>query len=110
MELVAPALFFAEVTSVLRESVYFGRLQAEDGEDAFAAFLRLGIRSVDPVGLQARAWGLAKQHNRPRAYDAQYLAVATTLGCELWTGDRRLANAVRSPWLTWVGDYAGNSA
>ena len=27
------------------------------------------------------------------AYDATYVALAETLGCELWTGDRRLANA-----------------
>ena len=104
-ELVTPALFFAEVTSVLRESVYFGRILPDEGESAFNVFLKLGIRSVDPADLQSRAWELAKKYNRPRAYDAQYLAVATSLGCELWTGDRRLVNAIREPWLKWVGAY-----
>ena len=104
VEIVAPPMFFAEVASVLRESVYFGRILAEEGEDAFSAFMSLGVRAMDAPDLQPRAWTMAKQHNRPRAYDAQYLAVAATLGCELWTGDRRLVNAVDVPWLKWVGD------
>ena len=105
IEVVAPPLFFPEVTSVLRESVYFSRILAEEGEDAFSAFMSLGVRAVDTADLQPRAWDLAKQHHRPRAYDAQYLAVATALGCELWTGDRRLVNALGVSWLKWVGDY-----
>lgn len=104
-ELVTAPLFFAEVTSVLRESVYFGRIEAQEGEEAFAAFMKLGVRSVSPADLQPRAWALAKEHRRPRAYDAQYLALAAALGCELWTGDRRLVHALRVPWLRWVGDY-----
>lgn len=102
-DLVAPPLFFAEVTSVLRESVHFGRLDAGEGEMAFSAFMKLEVRSVSPPDLQPRAWALAKEHRRPRAYDAQYLALATSLGCELWTGDRRLVNAIEAPWLKWVG-------
>lgn len=110
VELVAPPLFFAEVTSVLRESVYFRHIEAAEGEAAFAAFTRLGVKGVSPADLQPRAWALAKAHNRPRAYDAQYLAVAASLGCELWTGDRRLVNAVRAPWIRWAGDYDPDSA
>ena len=105
IELVTPALFFAEVTSVLRESVYFGRILPDEGESAFNVFLNLGIRSIDATELQPRAWELAQKYNRPRAYDSQYLAVASSLGCELWTGDRRLVNAVPVPWLKWVGEY-----
>lgn len=108
--IVAPPLFFAEVTSVLRESVYFGRILPGEGEDAFNIFMRLGVRSSEPVNLQSQAWDLARQYNRPRAYDAQYLAVAKQLGCELWTADRRLVNAVPVSWLRWVGDYTEKAA
>ena len=101
--MVSAPLFFAEVTSVIRESVYLQRIEPEAGERAFAAFLQLGVESIAPADLQSRAWSLAKQYNRPRAYDTQYLAVATSLGCELWTADRRLVNAVRVPWLKYVG-------
>lgn len=104
-DLVTAPLFFAEVTSVLRESVYFGRILPEEGDAALDVFLRLGVKGMEPADLQPRAWALAKEHNRPRAYDAQYLAVAASLGCELWTGDRRLVNAVPVPWLKWVGEY-----
>lgn len=105
IETVTPPLFFAEVTSVLRESVYFGHILAEEGDDAFSCFMGLAVKGIEPPNLQEQAWELAKRYNRPRAYDAQYLAIASTLGCELWTGDRRLVNAVQVSWLKWVGDY-----
>ncbi len=59
-----------------------------------------------PAELQSRAWSTAKQYNRPRAYDAQYLAVATAAGCELWTGDQRLVRAVNASWVKWLGDHS----
>lgn len=104
-EIVTPPLFFAEVTSVLREQVHFRRLTAEEGEAAFQAFAGLDVVSLDTPDLQNRAWELSKRYNRPKAYDAQYLAVATARGCEMWTADRRLVNAVSEPWLKWVGDH-----
>lgn len=33
---------------------------------------------------------------------AQYLALASMLGIELWTGDQRLYNASRQAGLSWV--------
>ncbi|MDQ6693713.1 MAG: type II toxin-antitoxin system VapC family toxin, partial [Chloroflexota bacterium] len=49
---------------------------------------------------------LAKQFDRPRAYDTAYLAVAQMYGCELWTADEKLYNAVggQLPWVRWLGD------
>ena len=35
IELVSAPLFYAEVTSVLRDRIYFDRLRPEDGEEAF---------------------------------------------------------------------------
>ncbi len=107
-EVVTPPLFFAEVTSVIRASVYFKRILPEFGEQALSAFLKLGIREENPPDLQSVAWQLAKKYNRPRTYDAQYLAVASILGCELWTADHRLVNAISAPWVRWVGEYKAN--
>ncbi len=104
-EMVAPPLLFAEVTSVLRRSVFSEGVPPEDADRAFGAFMRLEIKQVEPPDLQPQAWALAKQYDQRRAYDAQYLAVATTLGCDLWTGDRKLVNAINEPWVKWVGDY-----
>lgn len=103
-QVVTAPLFFAEVTSVLRESVHFGRILPEEGERAFGNFLKLGVKGIDPADLQQVAWEMAKKYGRLRVYDAQYLAVARTLGCELWTADRRLINAAPVPWLKWIGD------
>lgn len=45
--------------------------------------------------LLKQAFALAGHFNRPTAYDAQYLAVAERLGCEMWTNNERLDNSVK---------------
>ncbi len=102
-EIVAPPLLFAEITSALRESVNFGRIEDAEGERALSIFVRLGVRSVYPGDLRRRAWALAKAHSRPQAHDAEYPAIAATLGCDLWTADPRLTEAVQAPWVKRVG-------
>jgi len=73
---------------------------------AFANFLRIGIRYSKRRAIFPLAWQLAKQFDRPGAYDAAYLALAQLRGCELWTADERLYNAVSRelPWVKWVGE------
>ncbi len=102
--ILAPPLFFAEVTSVLRQAVVTGRITADEGEEAFEMFQRTPVVSMEPPELQRTAWDLARRYRRPRAYDTQYLAVAMLAGCDLWTADRRLANAVEEPWVRRLGD------
>ena len=106
--LIAPPLFRAEVTSVIRETVYRRAISPEDGEVAFAASLEWDVSLITPPGLQQRAWSLAVRLNRPKGYDAQYLALASLLDCEVWTMDRRLYNAARAryPWVHWAGELA----
>jgi predicted nucleic acid-binding protein len=99
---LGPPLLFAEVPSVLRAAVFFGRLSPAEGDEAFETFCAMGIAVSRRPDLHRLAWVLAKQHRRPRVYDSFYLAAAQAEGCELWTGDRRLANAVRLPWVRLV--------
>ena len=99
---LGPPLLFAEVPSVLRGAVFFGRLSPSEGDDAFETFCAMGIAVSRRPVLHRLAWELAKQHRRPRVYDSFYLAAAQAEGCELWTGDRRLANAVGLPWVKLV--------
>jgi predicted nucleic acid-binding protein len=63
---------------------------------------------TDVRSIQASALEFATRFNRPKAYDAQYLALADLLGCELWTADRRLVSAVgdKLPWVRWIGEGA----
>ena len=75
------------------------------GDEAFAQFQRLNIRYVSRPGIISRAWALAKEYDRPEAYDTAYLAVAQIEECEFWTADRKLYRAVgdQLKWVRLVG-------
>jgi predicted nucleic acid-binding protein len=105
--LTAP-LFHAEVTSVIREQVYFKKLRPEQGEHIFSIYLQMNVKNIDEPTVYRRAWELAGEFNLPRTYDMQYLAVAELKDCEFWTNDRRLVNSLQSkvPRLKWAGDYS----
>lgn len=117
LTLVAPTLLAFEVASVLRRLVYLKALTPQEGEEAFETFTRIPIRLSQRKGVIPLSWQLAKQFNRPRAYDTSYLAVAQMYGCELWTADEKLYNAVGAggavgsglPWVRWLGDYGNDN-
>jgi predicted nucleic acid-binding protein len=46
------------------------------------------------------------EHNRPTAYDEQYLAVAERYQSDFWTADERMFNAVsgKFPSIYWLGN------
>jgi predicted nucleic acid-binding protein len=94
-ELVAPPLLYVEVASVLRNAVHFGRLSVGEGEAAFERFRSFGIESVNHGELHIQAWSIARDFKMTKAYDAQYLALAEILGCDVWTMDERLVNATQ---------------
>lgn len=105
VEIYAPAHLAFECTSVIRNHVYRKEITSEAGNEAFRSLHAQPIALIDPEVLNQRAWELAKQYQRPTAYDAYYLAAAELLNCELWTADRRLARAVNGsfPLLRLVG-------
>ncbi len=104
--LIAPCHLAFEVTSVIRDHVYRSNISAEAGRMAFEAFLAQEIELRHPGDLEVRAWELAAQYDRPTAYDATYLALAESAGCELWTADGRLLKAVAGtlPWVKSLRD------
>lgn len=113
--IVSPPLFWPEITSAIRLRAYLKKMSDREAETALDRALAwpVTIWPDEPgsagLGLQRQAYRFAGRFNRPRAYDAQYLAVAAEIGCDLWTADRRLHNAVRNhlPWVRWIGDYEG---
>lgn len=111
VEVIAPGLLPFELTSVLRKKVHRGLLSPEEGERAFTTVHQLPVRICAPAGLHRRAWELASRFNQPATYDAHYLALAEMLGCEFWTADRRLYEAVHEelPWVRWLGDFSTNA-
>ena len=107
-QLLAPPLFYPEVTSVIRSYCYRGEIAVARGAEVLAEALSWPVSIFDPGSiLQETALRIATDTNQPKAYHAQYLALASIPGCELWTGDRRLARAVSHelPWVRWVGEY-----
>ena len=100
-QVVAPPLFWYEVTSVLRNRTYRGRFIPEEGRAALDLIFELNISTVVPEGLHQRAWELATRLGLPGAYDAHYLALAEDLGCEFLTADARLHRAIGGR-LDWV--------
>ena len=106
VSLIAPSLLAFEVGSTIRRLVYFREITPEEGEEAFQRFLALKVRLSHQKTALSLAWELAKQFNRPCAYDTAYLALAQLRGCDFWTADEKLYNAVKDklPWVHWVGD------
>jgi len=108
VEMIVPPIFRPEVTSAIRLAVYRRDVTPDHGRRALDHYLRWPVFLVDDSDdLQRRAYDIATAFDRPRAYDAQYLAVAQSGGCEFWTGDERLIDSLRGrlPWAHWIGDY-----
>jgi len=118
VDLVAPALFASEITNVLYKRVRKGELTvAEAGVRLRQVFLAVPALDFSPdpavnLALSMRALELARQHGLPATYDAHYLALAEREGCEYWTADERLWNAVRAPlpWVRWLGELSAPAA
>ena len=101
LDIIAPFLFIYETTSVLRNRVYRGELTQPEADEALRLLSELGINYLHPQAIRQSAWELARRFNRPTAYDSFYVALAQHQGCPLWTGDKRLYNAVKGQ-LGWV--------
>ncbi|MBI4483906.1 MAG: type II toxin-antitoxin system VapC family toxin [Acidobacteria bacterium] len=106
--LLAPCLILAEANNALYKRIVRGEMALTTAQAALDVILGFAFEIHEEPGLQARAMDLAHQLRRPNTYDCQYLALAEHYGCELWTGDRRLYNAVKRTigWVKWIGDYS----
>jgi len=105
--LVAPRLFRSEITAVVRKAVFQERITHEQGRKMLAQLLVYPVEFYEDDALLKAAYELAEKFNRPRSYDAQYLALAQRLSCEFWTADERLFNAVHNdfPNIHWLGNW-----
>lgn len=94
--LCAPAFFIAEVDSILRQKVVRKELTAEQAQESWEHLQTIPVVLADMRPLRRRAWEIAIALGHAHVYDAVYLALAETRGCELWTADERLVNAARN--------------
>jgi predicted nucleic acid-binding protein len=103
-DLYAPGLWIYEVTSALCQAVRFGGLMAAEAERCLTQAWNLGVRLVAADEEQVRAaYAWTVRLNRAAAYDSFYLALAESLGCDLWTADQRLCHTVDLPWVHLAG-------
>ncbi len=104
--LIAPYFILAEVTNILHRRVVKGEITLQTGTDLIDKLIDMDIQLVETHHLHRRALELASQLNHGAAYDSHYLALAETLGCDLWTADQRLqrTSSSLSPAVHWLGE------
>jgi len=102
-QLVSPMLWAYETTSGVSRAVYMKAILPDEARRLLNHLEDMQVLLVSPDEDQnnrALEWTL--KLNRGAAYDSYYLALAETFGCDLWTADRRLYNAVDTPWVRWI--------
>ncbi len=86
----APDLVDVETVAVLRKRWLAGTISDRRFEAAINDLEQLALNRYPTLPLMHRAFELRANVT---TYDASYIALAELLGCELLTGDRRLAGA-----------------
>jgi len=92
---VAPAHVLVEVSSAIYKRVRHGGMVLEDALRLMDDVQALPILAMSPPGLHRRAFEIAAQFQLKWIYDAFYVALAEIVGCDLWTADEALHQALR---------------
>jgi predicted nucleic acid-binding protein len=92
---VAPAHVLGEASSAIYKRVRQGGIVLEDALRLVDDLQALPILAMSPPGLHRRAFEIAARFQLKWIYDAFYVALAEIIGCELWTADEALHQAVR---------------
>ena len=105
---IAPHLLPFEVANALHRRVLRGELNVGNSVRMIARLLESRLELHQPPGLHVRALQLASQLRQNAVYDAHYLALSESVGCELWTADERFYRAA-SPSVEnvrWIGEFS----
>jgi predicted nucleic acid-binding protein len=94
-DLVAPPLLRPEALSVLHE-MFWRRTVPHDLMDLALDRLETApITITEPDGLAREAWNVAEEFGWAKTYDAEYVALARLLDCQLLTLDGRLRRGTK---------------
>ena len=109
--LIAPPVFRPEVTNALHKRVRRGDVSRVQASEA-VVYLTASVTIREPPDLYTRAFALAGELRLGAVYDALYVALAESEGCELWTADRRLVRSAQAqmPQVRWVGEVSVDSS
>jgi predicted nucleic acid-binding protein len=89
-ELVAPPLMWIESLSTLHAMKWRGELRSEQAEPMRDRVLAAPVSRHEPDGLGYEAWKVADELGWAKTYDANYVALARMLKCQLVTLDARM--------------------
>ncbi|TAK33918.1 MAG: PIN domain-containing protein [Chloroflexota bacterium] len=105
--IVAPPLLPIEIANVIRRRMLRQCLSIDDARQLLSEFSDFMLHVISPSDLSEQALILADAHKLPAVYDAHYVALASLLGCDLWTDDRRLVRTLSGslPYVRWIGGY-----
>ncbi len=92
-ELVGPPLLWPEVRSALHVSLWRGQISRELADHMLSLVESRAVAERRPRRLGEETWRIADRLNWAKTYDAEYLALASLLGCSLATFDRRVKQA-----------------
>jgi predicted nucleic acid-binding protein len=110
IEIHAPSLLTYEVTNALYRRVRKGEIPFYDVRRGLTEIIYKVIvfDFTEEPDFNIRAMELGQQFGLPATYDAHYLALSESMGCELWTADLRLWNSIKGKldWVRWMGDYS----
>jgi predicted nucleic acid-binding protein len=108
MQPVAPYLMPVEVANALHRRVLRKEITLDAATRLVEGLLASGIELREPQRIHSMALGLADRLRQDAVYDAHYLALAETLGCELWTADERLYRAASGSFaqVRWLGTFS----
>lgn len=106
VQMIAPTLLKYELVAVARKWVYRELTTPEKAKTALNTLLHYPVTTIMDDALLHRAYELATEHNRPTAYDMQYVAVAERYRCDFWTADECLYNAlnIKFTQIYWIGN------
>ena len=104
---VAPHLLPFKVSNALHKRVTRGELSVEGAVDLIGNLLTSQIELHQPWNLHGKALEMASRFGQGAAYDAHYLALADSLGCELWTADEKFHQSVGQEMdhVRWIGEF-----
>ena len=101
---VAPTLFYYEVTNALYRMGKAGMITLEEVKESLTDALSFNIilyGNLQLPNLHQEAINLANQFNLPASYGSHYLALDQSLNCQFYTGDKRLYNSVKNQ-ISWI--------